>query len=141
MTATETEAAFYGPVIDRYTRAAAITDGTLIEADPELCRDAGIVFPVAFSPDAYADCVAWTEEDARRGPADQDAEGRLWDVLVTFAAHARCNRPSVRDAMSFPVSRVPRGGFRHPRAVRLRAQIHPGDQGEPVITITLPRER
>ncbi|MFC1405816.1 MULTISPECIES: DUF6573 family protein [Streptacidiphilus] len=131
---------FFGEPIDVYSRAQALADGVLFEATPSLCAEAGFMVPVALTAAAWADCVAWTEADDERQDAVQDQTGRLWDVLwMTRYAISRAPRGTV--SLTVDLDRVPCDG-RSSRAttVRLIADIGPGDDGEPVITIMQPHE-
>ncbi|MFB8031314.1 MULTISPECIES: DUF6573 family protein [unclassified Streptomyces] len=127
----------FGPVIDAYTRADAIADGTLVAVPEPIAREAGLRAPVAITRAAWTDCVEWSDTDSNR-QTPQDEEGRLWDVLfmTAFAARRHTRTP-------FPVElyRVPRGGrARTARLIELTCRFHQGDGGEPVITISLPDE-
>ena len=130
--------ATFGDVVFTYTRAQAIADGVLIDVS-ELARDAGFRHPVAMTSAAWADCVAWSREDSSR-QVHQDQTGRLWDVLwMASCAIRRADRDG--SELFFELYRVPRDG-RSSDAVlcQLKLVAGPGDQGEPVITILLPRE-
>ena len=60
---------FFGNVISTYTRAQAIEDGVLIDAGA-MAREAGFKWPVALTTAAWADCVAWSEDDSKTtGPS------------------------------------------------------------------------
>lgn len=72
---------FFDEVISTYTRAQVIEDGVLIDAG-SMAQEAGFKWPVAITADAWADCVAWTEDDSDR-QVHQDQSGRLWDVLFS----------------------------------------------------------
>ena len=72
---------FFGEVISTYTRTQAIKDGVLIDAG-SMAQEAGFKWPVAVTPAAWADCVAWSEDDSDK-QAHQDESGRLWDVLFS----------------------------------------------------------
>ena len=56
---------FFGNVISTYTRAQAIEDGVLVDAG-SMAKEAGFNWPVALTAAAWADCVAWTEDDNRQ---------------------------------------------------------------------------
>lgn len=129
---------FFGEVISTYTRAQAIEDGVLIDAG-SMAQEAGFKWPVAVTSAAWADCVAWTEDDNRQ-QVYQDESGRLWDVLY-MASHAIRTRSGNGDRLLFQLYRVPRDG-RSTKAelTTLKLIVGPGDQGEPVITILLPHE-
>jgi hypothetical protein len=119
-------------LIHVYSRAQAIADGGLIDVSA-MAREAGWRAHVAVTAAVWGDCVAWDKYQ----PADQDEQGRLWDVLTMALFAARGRRRSNR--MLFTVLRIPRGG-QLPEPVRLAIEIGPGDAGEPVITIMQPEE-
>lgn len=136
-TNTNTMNEIFGEVIYSYTRAQAIEDGNLIDASVT-AREAGWRVPVALTRAAWADCVRWDDRDSRR-QTYQDEAGRLLDVLwmATIAARRNCDVQAFR----FQLYRIPRGGKGlRPRLVDLVCRIGPGDNGEPVSTITLPGE-
>ena len=129
---------FFGEVISTYTRAQAIEDGVLIDAG-SMAQEAGFKWPVAVTSAAWADCVAWSEDDSDK-QVHQDQSGRLWDVLF-MASHAIRTGPGSGDRLLFQLYRLPRDG----RSIKaelttLKLIVGPGDQGEPVITILLPHE-
>ncbi|MQY15125.1 hypothetical protein SRB5_53030 [Streptomyces sp. RB5] len=130
----------FGPVIDTYTRADALRDGVLIEADPALCREAGLLAPVALTAAAWADCVAWDDADNERKGTVQDETGRLWDVL--YLTRFAVRRAGVHaDRVPVELYRVPREGrARSARRTYLAAVAGLGDTGELVITVMLPDE-
>ena len=129
----------FGEVIDRYTRAQAITDGLLVDlTEPRftfreelnICQEAGIVYPVAMTAAAFAETIG----DDTTGEClvdGQDISGRLWDVLFLFRLAARRTNS---DRFRFDVL-VWDGEKQNP--VPLKALCGPGDDGEPVITILL----
>ena len=129
---------FFGDVISTYTRAQAIEDGVLIDVS-SMAREAGFKWPVAMTSTAWADCVAWTDDDSVQQVC-QDQSGRLWDILF-MAAHAIRTSKSSGDRLLFQFYRVPRDGY-STEAVRvtLKLIVGPGDTGEPVMTILLPHE-
>ncbi|HSH28974.1 MAG TPA: DUF6573 family protein [Thiohalobacter sp.] len=127
----------FGGEIYRYTRAQAIQDGVLIDIT-ETAREVGFRWPTAITAAAWADCVAWSEEDTRR-QVYQDASGRLWDV-VWMALNAIRHRP-LGNQLEYSLYRVPRDGHStEAEPTRLKLVVGPGDDGEPVITILLPGE-
>ncbi len=130
-------AEIFGEVIYSYTRAQAIADGMLVDVSAT-ASEAGFPVPVALTRAAWADCVRWDDRDSRR-QTYQDEAGRLWDVLWMTAIAARRN--SDAQAFRFQLYRIPRGGKGlRPRLVDLVCHIGPGDNGEPVTTVTLPGE-
>ncbi len=129
---------FFVNVISTYTRAQAIEDGVLVEAG-SMAREAGFKLPVALTSAVWADCVAWTDDDSRKKPF-QDQSGRLWDVLY-MASHAIRTNPGSGNQLLFQLYRVPRDGHSTEAVlVTLKLIIGPGDHGESVMTILLPKE-
>ena len=129
---------FFGDVISTYTRTQAIADGVLIDPG-NVAREVGIVWPVAITAEAWADCVAWTDADTKR-QVYQDQSGRLWDVIY-MASHAIRNCKERTNELSFQIFRVPRDGKSvESELVTLKLIVGPGDAGEPVITMLLPHE-
>jgi hypothetical protein len=129
---------FFGEVISTYTRAQAIEDGVLIDVSA-IAKDAGFKWPVAMTSTAWADCVAWTDDDSVQ-QVHQDQSGRLWDV-VFMASHAIRTSRSSGDRLLFQLYRVPRDGYSTEAVlVTLKLIVGPGDTGQPVMTIMLPYE-
>lgn len=129
---------FFGEVISTYTRAQAIEDGVLIDTG-SMAQEAGFKWPVAVTSAAWADCIAWTEDDNRQ-QVYQDESGRLWDVLF-MASHAIRNGSGSGDRLLFKLYRVRRDGYsKEAILATLKLIVGPGDQGEPVITVMLPDE-
>ncbi len=123
----------FGDVIHSYSRAQAIEDGVLVDAGP-MAKEAGFKWPVALTSAVWEDCVAWTDDDSRKKPF-QDQAGRLWDVLY-MASHAIRTSKDSGDRMMFQLYRVPRDEHLTEAAlVTLKLIVGPGDQGESVITI------
>lgn len=125
-----TAADFWGDPISVYTRAQAIEDGVLIDVS-ETAREAGISFPVAITVGLWAEHVVPGEKDAARG---QDVAGRLWDVLWMFRMAAR--RGGGRELL-YRVIFVKNG---RQRTETIKAICGPGDNMEPVLTLSLPHE-
>ena len=129
---------FFGKVISTYTRAQAIEDGVLVDPG-SMAKEVGFKWPVALTADAWADCVAWTEDDSQQ-QVYQDQSGRLWD-LVFMASHAIRISKRSGDRLLFQLYRVARDGHSTKAVlVTLKLIVGPGDTGEPVITIMLPNE-
>ena len=134
----KTTESIFGDVISTYTRAQALEDGVLIDPGT-MAAEAGFKWPVAITADAWADCVAWSEDDSAR-QVHQDQDGRLWDVLFMAFYALRTSQES-GDRILFQLLRVPRDGrSTKAKLVTLRMIVGPGDSGEPVITILLPHE-
>ncbi len=129
---------YFGPVISTYTRVQAHLDGNLVDVGA-MAGEAGFRWPVSLTAAAWADCVAWSEDDSHRQTA-QDESGRLWDVLF-MAAYAIRIAAGCGDRLLFPLYRVPRDGLTSSaREVTLKLVVGPGDAGEEVVTIMLPGE-
>ena len=126
-------------VIHAYTRAEAFADGVLVNVTPT-AREAGFKVPTAVTASVFAECIEWTEEDAKQSRTYQDQAGRLWDVLYLAAAKARSLRGRRQNQLLYELHVVPRPGHDHPRLRTLKLIIGPGDNAEPVATIMLPRE-
>ncbi|MFF4323721.1 DUF6573 family protein [Streptomyces sp. NPDC001568] len=126
------------PIIHKYTRAQAIEDGALIQVPEAFAKEAGFKFPVALTAAAWADCVAWSDEDSK-AQTHQDETARLWDVLnmTRYAAV----RSSGGGRITVQLYRIPCDG-KTTRAlpVSLACEIGPGDNAEPVLTIMQPDE-
>lgn len=137
MNENQTVTELFGEVIYRYTRTQAIEDGVLVDVS-ETAREAGFRWPVAMTSAAWADCVAWSEEDNHR-QVYQDESGRLWDVLwMAFVAIRSANSGT---QLEYQLYRVPRDGRSvEARLTSLKLVCGPGDAGEPVVTIMLPGE-
>jgi len=131
----------FGEPIDIITRADLLDDGQLVAVDEQTTRELGIRVPVALTRAAWEDCVAWDDEDTLR-KVPQDEGGRLRDVLVMARGAARrAARSSTDRPIAFTVLRVPRtGGGLLARPVALSLLLHQGDDGEPVLTISLASE-
>ena len=141
---TTSAAELFGDPIHTYTRAQAIEDSVLVDVS-EAAREAGILWPVAVTAAAWADCVAWSDADEqrKRDYTGQSESGRLWDLcwMLSLSMQAAASRGRATQKLSFVLSRVPREGRGvRPRLVRLHFIVGPGDAGEPVITVLQPDE-
>ncbi len=121
--------------VHSYSRRDALADGFLVDVT-DLARQAGFKVPVALTRAVWSQCVEWTEADNSR-QAHQDETGRLWDVLSMCFLAARATASS---GLRFALMSVPRDGSADAVSVELKALIHGGDDGEPVVTIMLPDE-
>lgn len=145
-TTTTTMTAIFGEPIYTYTRAQAIEDGQLIDVSTT-AREAGIVWPVALTSTAWADCVEWTDAtEARKGYTGQSESGRLWDVCwmlsrVVLRAARQGLQASPAHPMYVELLRTPREGRGvRPRLVHLKFIVGPDDNGRPCITVMMPGE-
>ena len=119
-------------VIHTYTRAQALEDGVLVELDPKVVKEAGIKFPVAVTAAVFARCIALTPKAEE---AYNDVSGRTWDVLWMLRSAMGRARGSV---LQFEVLAVT--DRLKPTLHRLKAVCGPGDNAEPVLTVSLPNE-
>ena len=119
-------------LIHRYSRKQAIEDGTLIDVS-ETAREAGIKYPVALTAAVHESYVLIPP-----GVTAQDESGRLWDIL--FLLHVAIKRAPDSEGDTILYTLFVRNDDTAPRAVKLKAIVHPGDSGEPVITVMLPQE-
>jgi hypothetical protein len=142
VTQGDTLQSLFGEVIYSYTRSDALRDGALVELPADLCREAGVIVPVAVTAEVWH-LIDPGNLDQMPG---QSMTGRAWDLLFTFAVAARSFRGRHRSTIvfrcEFLMCREAMGGteITERKTVTLRAVCGPGDQGEPVITIMLPWE-
>ena len=138
----DTLTSLFGEVIHQYTREDALRDGVLVELPVDLCREAGVIVPVAVTSEVWH-LIDPGNLDQMPG---QSVTGRVWDLLWTFANAARSksgrHRSTVAYRCMFLTCRETMGGteITECKTATLRAVCGPGDRGEPVITIMLPWE-
>jgi hypothetical protein len=127
----------FGDVIYAYTRAQAIEDGELVDVS-EVAREAGFTLPVAVTRSVWDRYISWSDADTDR-QSYQDESGRLWDVvsMLRMAIGSRRNE----SVLLYRLYVIPHDGrTRRAKLTTLKAMIHGGDNGEPVMTIMLPSE-
>ncbi len=137
ITAPENNAWEDAEIIHAYSRADAIRDGALISVDETLSKQAGLNFPVALCRDVWDTYVDWTDADTKR-QTHQDLKGRLWDILCMLKFAILLSK-NVNDRLRFSLRVVPKGlnsKAKQAKLIHLWAHIHPGDELEPVITIS-----
>jgi len=89
----QTAESFFGNAISTYTRAQAIEDGVLIDPGT-MAKEAGFnKWPVALTANAWADCVAWTDDDSEQ-QVHQDQSGS-------------CGISCIWHPMPFGLARIP----------------------------------
>ncbi len=98
-------------LIDGYTRADALADGTLRAVSADVAGNARFRCPVAITRAAWDDCVAWDATDNARKGTVQDEDGRLWDVAWMAGRELDRIRPEGPGPVPFTVYRVPRPGM------------------------------
>jgi hypothetical protein len=126
-------------VVSSYSRAQALGDGLLVAVSDELRQEVGFRIPMAMTSRVFDDCVAWSVDDTERKQVSQDQDARLRDLLACARYAAHCDPQC--STLAFDLARVPRTGSGIlPRRVQLVLSIHPGDKGEPVLTIMFPDE-
>ncbi len=119
-------------VISAYTRAQALEDGFLVELDAT-AKEAGFKWPVAVTRTVYE----VLKPSAALKAQGQSFAGRAWDMLAILR-YESC-RASDKAVILFAPLFVLEPG-KAPRPVEFKAECGPGDDGEPVITISLPEE-
>jgi len=126
----------FGKPISVYTRAQAIEDGELVDLTEWASARTG--FHGGFSVPVAVTRALWGAIEAipPRLQGSADVRGRAHDVLWMASCAAR--RSSNHSNVMFKVI-LPRVGHRA-KYVRLRMNIGPGDQGEPVVTIGFPED-
>jgi len=130
-----TKQELFGEPIHTYTRAQAIEDGELVDfTDPEsdtgeVCRQ-HYKFPIA----ATAAVFGIMEKAVNNRRYCNDYAGILHDMLWMSKVAGR-----KLDASTVIFRCIIQGAGRS-KYHDFKLQVHPGDQGEPVITIMLPTE-
>ena len=118
--------------ISRYTRSDALQNGFLIDLSP-VAKEEGFLVPVAVTCEAYQKIRPHEESEL----SGQDLRGRLHDMFWMLRLHARQKRYADTDRLAFNFLLAENGVS---KMVELVFVVHPGDQGEPVMTIMLPHE-
>jgi hypothetical protein len=142
---------FWGEPISAYTRAQAIADGVLVDLTTATddqgqppCPQAGFKVPVAITRTAWAKTIeaggTWKPDgdgEILELNGGQSLTGRIWDVL--WLLRVACGQSSNTDRVHFQVLVDVNGNGRH-EMVKLWALCGPGDDANPVITMTLEGE-
>lgn len=118
-------------VIYAYTRSQALADGVLVDVT-DTAREAGFRVPVALTSTVWERCVSVP----RGAEGEQDARGRLWDVLWM------CRFGIRGKSMDSSEIRFGLGVFNGSQTelVTLKAVVGPDDDGRPCLTIMMPEE-
>ena len=122
------------PVIFSYTRAQAIEDGVLVDLTA-WAKETGFRILVACTSTVWNRYIVPPEGTKELG---QSERGRAHDLLWMAYVAIRQSKGAEREQLLFDVLflQAPR---RH-EEVTSKAHCGPGDHGEPVLTIMLPRE-
>lgn len=126
--------------ISTYSRADAILDGVLVDLSQHPATiELGIRCPIAMTQALHSDLVAWSEQDIEL-QGYQEESARAFDVLSMYVAAAKRHGLG-RSSIEYQLYAIPHDGVtREAVEVTVKAVIHPGDQGEMVITLTRPDE-
>jgi hypothetical protein len=119
-------------LIHRYTRADALRDGVLVDVT-ETAKEAGIKYPVALTRAVWEQYVK-----VPPGVVCQDEAGRLWDIC--WMLRCAIGRSSGRTILTFGLHVRNDNREGTPPLVRLKAVCGPGDDAEPVVTVTMLNE-
>ena len=126
------------PVVSVYSRSDALKDGVLIDVS-EQARECGFKFPVAITRTVWSN---WIEASSELQEYGQTTEGRLWDVLnVLFFTIRKLGQNSDTSRIKLRVHFLMNAEENHYAEVELIAVCHPGDHGEPVLTIMVEEDK
>ena len=118
------------------SRTQAIADGKIVEVT-KLGQQVGFKWPVAITKAAWDNLVTWSDEDSEQ-QVPQREKSRLYELMSKCADSVRMRGPK-SDRMKFHFERIPRDGTtKKARLVIVQIVAHPGDAGEPVLTIRMP---
>ena len=128
----------FGEPVSVYSRSDALADGVLIEADPAMCKEAGIRIPVAISDHLWS----VVNPDNIETMPGQSLSGRLWDLLWMFRISVGSRKGQGSDRLTYKVlMQLRREGCPvRVEEFQVLAVCGPGDQGEPVITLMFPED-
>ena len=127
-----TDKHFNHSYLDVYTRADAILDGNLIDIS-EIAKTEGFIYPVALTVGAY-NAIEPSIDDQACG---QSLRGRLQDMFWMLRLSIRRSNQIRPCRIVFSVLLQ---GVGNSDRLDLYYLCHPGDHGEPVITIMLTHE-
>jgi hypothetical protein len=108
-------------------RAQALREGILVDVS-QTAQEAGFVFPVAVTKNLWEDLNAIPEAYSH-----EDVIGRLWDVLMVAKLAVRQSSPEGGQVSFRVILHVGKTS-----AYTVRLICHPGDDLEPVITLSNP---
>lgn len=124
----------FGEVIHKYTRAQAIDDGFIIDCT-EIAKSSGFKVPVGLTRQSWEYCIEY------RGRLDEKAKSRIEHTrLIGLMTHTFIEVRKQRDAsdVEFFYNLTPDNPQREKGTmIKLNVNIGPGDDLEPVLTISL----
>lgn len=123
----------HAPIIYRYTRAQAIEDGVLIDLTA-WAKETGFRIPVACTDSVWNSYIVPSDELRELGQSERGrAHDLLWMLRLAIRAHPADGE--MRDRAQFRV--IFQTSPRRHQTVTLKSICGPGDDAEPVLTITL----
>jgi len=129
----------FGEVISSYTREDAINDGVLIDiSNIPVTKEIGMKVPAAITQALWNGQIKPNKHEEDAG---QSIDGRLWDLLYmwSLAIKRKSNNGKSEARFEFFVWHAD-GKKSWDKSVIIKSQIHPGDNGEAVLTFMLPNE-
>ena len=121
-------------VIHFYSRAEAIADGVLHDVT-DVAQQHGFKIPVAITDTIWH---RWIEASPEQKEYGQSTEARLRDVLTVLLFTIHAMRKKKQSRITFAVRFLMDAANEKYDDAILTADIGPGDEGEPVLTILIP---
>ena len=124
-------------IIHKYTRSDAIADGVLVDLSanfPDECRQL-YKYPIACT------AAVWRIiEQSIAGDKTNSYKGVIWDLLWMSQKGITKRFDPTQHLFSVIITGAGGNRFERQRHYTFKATCHPGDAGEPVITILQPDE-
>ena len=122
----------FGDVIFAYTRADAIRDGTLVEIPVDLCREAGVVVPVAVTASVW-DLIDPGNLETMPGQSVNGGPGPFVDAHLCCPIDPGRHRSVVVFQCDFLMcsQTFSRTAIPEQKTATLRAVCGPGDRANP----------
>ena len=122
-------------VISVYTRAQAIADGVLHDVSMT-AKECGFRIPLAITDTIWS---RWIEASPELQEYGQSTESRLRDLLIVLWVKIRAlPKDATPRRLAFRVRFLMDAAHERCEEPELTADIGPGDEGEPVLTILIP---
>lgn len=121
----------FGEIISTYTRAQALADGALVDVSKEAAK-VGFKIPVAVTNTVWGLYNFSTENEEHQTPFTS-----LWALKLAIIEKGY-DQNELEYELKFPSSY--KEGNSSSSSISLKALLHAGDEGEPVITIMMPYE-